>query len=73
MAKKDVIKEHIKGDRLFWFCSMFSVLFFGEMLFYEETGEVLFLILIVLCVVFIISSIYFYRRLQKNIKLLSKL
>ena len=73
MAKIDAIKERIKGDRLFWVCSMVLVFIFGKMLFFEDKGKILSLILVILFIVSIVSSIYFYFRLQKRIKLLDEM
>ena len=72
MAKIDALKERIKGDRLFWVCSMILVFVFGEMLFFEGRGDVLSLILVILFIASVVSSIYFYLRLQKRIKLLDE-
>ena len=73
MAKIDALKERIKGDRLFWVCSMVLVFVFGEMLLFEDRGEVLSLILVILFIASAVSSIYFYFRLQKRIKLLDEM
>jgi low temperature requirement protein LtrA len=73
VAKIDVIKEHIKGDRLFWFLSMITFIIFAEELIFEKIGEVQFIAFSIIYVASVISAIYFYRKLQKNIRLLDKL
>jgi len=72
MAKVDVVKEEIKGDRLFLFFSIVSIFVFGEMLLFEETVKLQKIILSTVCFFSLLSIFYFSRRLKRNIKLLGE-
>ena len=66
----DVVKEEIKGDRLFLFFSIVSIFVFGEMLLFEETVKLQKIMLSIVCFFSLLSIVYFSNRLKRNIKLL---
>ena len=70
MAKVDVVKEEIKGDRLFLFFSIVSIFVSGEMLLFEETVKLQKIMLSIVCFFSLLSIVYFSNRLKRNIKLL---
>jgi len=66
----DVVKEEIKGDRLFLFFSIVSIFVSGEMLLFEETVKLQKIMLSIVCFFSLLSIVYFSNRLKRNIKLL---